>query len=291
MHVSRIILTSAAALALAAGGTVAATAAGASPGTPRPSVHTWGGMHLSTVQLPRTHLPHLNPAHPVLVNENWSGWGVRNKTGFQTQYITATFNVPSVSCANSVLGSSGFAYASQWVGLDGAFGSSNTVEQDGVDGLCDSSGVPQYVAWYEMYPLAPVSFSGAINPGDAIQVIVKYLGGGVFNLVLNDITQHAGFNVNQSCPTGSTCLKSSAEVITEDPGGAVPSGVDLADYGMANFTNAKAAFGSHSGPLLTSTYWTGGYEFLMEDPSAHVMAQPSALFGGQAFSTIWRTGT
>jgi hypothetical protein len=289
MHISRIIITSAATLALAAGGTAAATAAGARPGTTNPSVHTWGDMHLSTVQLPRTHLPHPRLVHSVLLSGNWSGWAVERKAAYQTQYITATFNVPSVNCANSVIGTSGISDDAEWAGLDGL--NSNTVEQDGVDGYCTSTtGAPTYYAWYEMYPLAPVAFTGSVSPGDAIQVIVRYLGGGVFNLILNDLTQHAGFNVNQSCPSGSTCLKSSAEVITEDPGGAVPA-VDLPDYGMENFTNARTAFGSHSGSLLTSTYWTGGIEIVMEDPSAHVMAQPSTLFGGQAFSTIWKTGT
>ena len=105
-------------------------------------------------------------------------------------------------------------------------------------------------------PLLRCHSRAAVNPGDAIQVIVKYLGGGVFNLVFNDVTQHAGFNVNQSCPSGSTCLKSSAEVITEDPGGAVPSGVDLADYGMVNFTNAKAAFGF--------AFWPAAYLYVLD---------------------------
>lgn len=194
-----------------------------------------------------------------------------------------------MNCAKSTLGTSGFAYDSQWVGLDGAFGSSNTVEQDGVDGYCDSSGIPQYYSWYEMYPLAPVAFTG-VNPGDAISVFVRYIGAGKFTLVLNDVTQAAGFSVTEACPAGSSCLKSSAEVITEDPGTSVPA-YDLADYGMANFDSAQTGFGTHTGSLNTSTYWTGGDEFLMEDPSAHVMAQPSALFGGQAFTTSWRTGS
>jgi hypothetical protein len=40
-----------------------------------------------------------------------------------------------------------------------------------------------------------------------------------------------------------------------------------------------------------STYWNAADEILMVDPSSVIMSQPSALFGGQAFSTIWKTGT
>jgi hypothetical protein len=279
----KIVIPGAAALALM----LAGTAAEASTSTPQPSVHTFGDFRLAQVQLPRTHLQHVKPVNGVAVSNNWSGYVSTAKSGYQTQYITGTWNIPSVSCAGSTLGTSGYAYASTWVGLDGW--TNSTVEQDGIDGWCDSSGVPQYAAWYEMYPLAPVSFSG-VNPGDAITASVKYLGGGVFNLVLTDVTQHSGFSVNQSCPSGSTCSKSSAEVITEDPGGALPA-YDLADYGMANYDGIRTAFGTHSGGLGNSLYWNAATEILMEDLSSHVMSQPSTLFGGQAFSTTWNSGT
>jgi hypothetical protein len=96
--------------------------------------------------------------------------------------------------------------------------------------------------------------------------------------------------VTESCPSGSTCLKHSAEVITEDPGTSVPA-VNLPDYGMANYDNIRVAFGAHSGSMGNSTYWNAADEILMVDPSSVIMSQPSALFGGQAFSTIWKTGT
>jgi hypothetical protein len=283
MRRALLVIPVLAALAAALG---LALPAGASSSTPHPSVHVFGDMRQVQVQIPRTHLQHATPAHGVVVSGNWSGWAVQHKGTFQDQSIIATFNVPSVNCANSTLGTSGFAYDSQWAGLDGAFAGSNTVEQDGVDGFCDSSGVPQYDSWYEMYPLNPVVFTG-VMPGDAIQASVRYLGRGMFNLALTDLTQNAGFNVNQSCPAGSSCLKSSAEVISEDPGGAVPA-YDLADYGMENFDNARTGYSTYVNTLDSSPYWTGDIEFVMENPSGNVMAAPSGLFGGKAFSTTWR---
>ena len=296
MNVPRIVLTAAAALTLAVGVTAAAgasTTAARSTGartssTPVPSIRTFGAIHLAPgIHRPPTHPQHASPVHPVLLSGNWSGYAVQPKAGFQSQFIVATWNIPSVNCAATTSGANGND-AANWVGLDGAFGNSNTVEQDGTDSFC-SGATPEYDAWYEMYPLLPVSFTG-LNPGDAIQAAVRYLGSNSFVLTLTDVTQHSGFDVHASCPSGSSCLKSSAEVITEDPGGSAPS-VDLSDYGMINFDSARTQYGTHNGGLTTSTWWTGNIQFLMEDPSSVVMAQPSALFGGQAFTTTWKVGS
>jgi Peptidase A4 family len=286
MNWRKIIIPGAAALALAFAGTAAGASTTTSTSTPHPSLQLFGDFRVVNVQLPRTHLQHVKPVNGVAVSNNWSGYVSTAKSGYQTQFIVGDWNVPSVNCANSTLGTSGFAYASTWVGLDGW--TDSTVEQDGIDGWCDSTGTPQYASWYEMYPLAPVAIGG-VNPGDAIQAAIKYLGGGVWDLALVDVTQNAGFSVHQSCPSGSRCFNSSAEVVTEDPGGAVPA-YDLADYGMANYDGIRVAFGAHSGSMGNSTYWNAATEILMEDPSGHVMSQPSALFGGQAFSTSWKTG-
>ena len=252
----------------------------AATGGPRPTVKVHG-LHLVQVKLPPTHLPHLIP-HAVVSSKNWSGYAAVAKSGVRLRYVAASFTVPSVNCAASTLGSSGFAYASNWAGIDGF--ASNTVEQTGVDSFCDTSGTAQYDAWYEMFPLDPVVFSG-VNPGDAVTVSV-YFNGSVYSLTLTDLTTGGKLQTSQPCPQGSTCRDSSAEMITEDPGNAEPV-VDLADFGMANITGAAvtSVSGTH-GTLAANSLWTST-EIVMKDAAKTTMAQPSALYGGQAFNVRW----
>jgi hypothetical protein len=274
-----------AALAFASSGTVPAAAAARAVikvASPAPRIR---GFRLATgVRLPGTHLPHVTPS-AVTLSTNWAGHAIVADSGIHLRYIAADFTIPSVDCAKSTLGTSGFAYVSDWAGLDGF--NSNTVEQTGVDGFCNSSRVPQYFAWYEMFPLAPVAFSG-VSPGDAITVSV-FFNGSNYNLVLTDVTTGGFINVTQNCPSGSVCRNSSAEVITEDPGNSVPS-IDLADFGMVNFTGAAVTTttGVH-GTLAASTRWTAS-QVVMEDPSSNVIANPSGLYGGQAFNVTWLHG-
>lgn len=274
-------ITAAAIAALAASVPTLAAAAG-SPASPGPGVKVTG-LSLARVSLPRTHLPHLTP-HAVVTSSNWSGYAAVAKKNVRLRFVTANFTIPSVDCAKSRLGKEGLAYASNWVGLDGY--KDKTVEQAGVDSFCDSTRKPQYDAWYEMFPLAPVSFSG-VGPGDAITVSV-YRNGSKYNLTLTDHTTGAKLQTSQPCPNHSVCRDSSAEVITEDPGNAEPI-IDLARFGMVNFTGATvtSANGSH-GTLAATKLWTSS-EIVMKDSHGNLMAQPSSLEGGQAFSIGWRS--
>ncbi len=259
----------------------AVTDSRAAPAGPKPVVRVTG-LHLVHVQLPRTHLPHLTP-HAVVSSGNWSGYAAVAKSGVRLRFVSADFTIPSVNCAKSPLGSSGLAYASNWAGLDGF--ASATVEQIGVDSFCDSSGTPQYDAWYEMYPTDPVVFSG-VSAGDAISVSVYYTGSG-YSLTLTDLNSGAKVQTTQPCPHGVTCKNSSAEVITEDPGLAAPV-VNLADYGMVNVTGAAVTSlnGTH-GTLAGNSLWTSS-EIVMKNGSNKVMSQPSALFGGRAYNVTWK---
>ena len=278
----KVISTTAATIAVLAASAPALAATG-SPATPKPTTRV-SGLSLARVTLPRTHLPHLTP-HALVTSSNWSGYAAVAKKNVHLRYVSAYFTVPSVNCTKSTLGSGGVAYASNWAGLDGF--NSGTVEQTGVDSYCDSTRTPQYDAWYEMYPLAPVVFSG-VNPGDAISVSV-YLNGSKYNLSLTDLTTGGKVRTSQPCPKYSTCRHSSAEVITEDPGNAAPQ-IDLADFGLVNFTGATVTSvnGTH-GTLAGNSLWTSS-KILMKDSHNKVMAQPSPLEGGMAFNIAWRTG-
>ncbi|HEX9065832.1 MAG TPA: G1 family glutamic endopeptidase [Streptosporangiaceae bacterium] len=272
------IAAAAAALLTASGPALAATGAtaGQQPGL------MVSGLRLAQVTLPRTHLPHLTP-HSVVTSSNWSGYAAVAKKGVRLRYVAAHFTIPSVNCTKSKLGSQNVAYASNWVGLDGF--NSGTVEQAGVDSFCDQTRTAQYDAWYEMYPLGPVVFSG-VNPGDAISVSV-YLNGSKYNLALTDLTTGGKFATSASCPKNSTCRDSSAEVITEDPGDAEPV-IDLADFGQVNFTGiAVTSANGTRGTLTGNKLWTSS-EIVMKNSGGRVMAQPSSLEGGQAFNVSWR---
>jgi peptidase A4-like protein len=281
-----------------AGGVVAGAALMAAPAAvasahpvsdagPGPTVQVHGMRAAVGVRLPATHLPHLAPQMSVTSN-NWSGYAAVADSGVRIRFVSANFNIPSLNCANSPLGSSGFAYAGHWAGLDGF--NDATVEQTGVDAFCDSSGTPTYYAWYEMYPLAPVAFTG-VNPGDAIHVSVFFTGS-AYDLALTDLTTGGSIDTTQPCPSGSTCHNKSAEVITEDPGGAVAGGFNLADFGMANYTGATVTSidGSHGTLAAQRNKWTST-EIIMEDSGGTMMAVPSALEGGQAFNVAWRSAS
>jgi hypothetical protein len=235
------------------------------------------------VHLTPTHLPHASRVSAgLLSSSNWAGYAVDADSGRVITHIQDLFSVPSINCANSTIGTSGFAYVADWAGLDGLF--TSTVEQDGVDAYCTStSSPPVYFAWYEMYPDAPVTISG-VDPGDAIISIVTRVSTG-WQLTVEDRTNGGSFTTVQPCPAGSSCSDASAEVITEDPGGAVAGGVDLADFGLDNQTDIAISDAHTSGNLDASSAWVSD-ELGMYNGSDH-MAGPGDLYGGAAFYAEW----
>ncbi len=285
----RPLIVVAAAAAAAVAMAPAASASMAS-GTPTPSLHLHGFHIVPGARLPRTVLPHL-ARNTTDVSQNWSGYAAVAKANVALRYVTSTFTVPSINCAKVAIGSAGQTYAAEWVGLDGF--SSSTVEQTGVDSFCDSSSGPATnQAWYEMYPLDPVVFSG-VSPGDKIWVSVYYNSTtSEYQLFLDDETTGSTMQTDQPCPSGSACDRNSAETIEEDPGGSVAGGINLADFGTVNFASSDvtARDGLH-GTLAASKLWTTT-EIIMQDSSGNDMATPSALTdSGAAFSITWNRGT
>jgi Peptidase A4 family len=278
------VATAAAALAMA-------PAASASTSSATPAGLHLHGFHLVTgARLPRTVLPHL-ARNATVDSQNWSGYAAVAKKNVALRYVQSTFTVPSINCSKVAIGSAGQTYAAEWVGLDGF--NSTTVEQTGVDSICDSSSGPATnQAWYEMYPLDPVVFSG-VNPGDTIFVAVWYDSStNEYQLTLEDKTTGSTMQSTQPCPSGSTCDRNSAEVIEEDPGGSVAGGINLSDFGTVNFTTSRVTSRDGlRGTLSPSSLWTSS-EIIMQDPSGDDMATPSALTdSGADFSITWNRGT
>ncbi|WP_033292161.1 G1 family glutamic endopeptidase [Amycolatopsis jejuensis] len=145
--------------------------------------------------------------------QHYSGgnWGGYVSFGSFTT-ATASWTEPSVTC-----NSSNDLFA-PWVGIDGD--GSSTVEQTGVATDC-SSGSPEYQAWYEMYPAAPVYYSSSEAPvqaGDHLTATVTRSGSS-YRLDLTDTTQGWTKTTTQSL----NAQHSSAEAIIESPTDSYPS--------------------------------------------------------------------
>lgn len=274
----RLVLLACAVLAAAV---LPAAASAASPG---PGVRYFG--HTAALRapgithLPRTHLPRplhavATPAHGIsqLDSRNWSGYADQACGTCKLRYVETRFSLPSVNCA----GVAGTDVASFWAGLDGL--SSGTVEQAGVDAFCTGT-TPSYVAWYEMYPDPPVVLSLPVTAGDAIDTNVYYNGSG-YQLTLNDITAAVGATVLASCPAGSICANSSAEVIAEAPfDSGAQAFVPLADFGRSFFTGSRVTSRNGSrGGLGPNPLWTASQVIMFSGP--HELAAPGTLSSGQ----------
>jgi Peptidase A4 family len=293
---NRRLWTAALAVPVLSAASLAATLpAGAVSRAPAPAsagpggYRTFGPMRAAPrVHLTSTHLPRpVRVRNAVFRSTNWSGYAAVIKTSVTISAVTADFTIPSVNCAKSTLGTSGTAYDSTWAGLDGF--NDGTVEQEGVDAFCTSTtGAPTYYAWFEMFPNAPVAFTG-VGPGDAISVTTAKSGRS-WVLTLRDITTGGGFTTTQPCPRGSVCKDASAEVITEDPGSSTPV-FDLADFGMVNQTAIllHASTGAR-GSIGPGRLWNSD-EIVMADGSGKLMAVPGTLFAGQAFNVTWSRGS
>ena len=214
----------------------------AARGAPSAAHHSYAPAAAGSLRhtLPLAHPAHPFRTHPVrrggthssqrgtkfstVSSANWSGFATY---GNHFRYVSSTYTIPSLNCSISPDGS----LDSQWVGLDG-YGS-RTVEQTGTYAQC-SGGTPDYFAFYEMYPLDAVDFTG-VNPGDSITSTVYY-NGSKWELTLVDNTNGGLLAETESCPSGSTCHNASAEIVSEVPNGGPPA-AELADYGIVGFTH------------------------------------------------------
>jgi hypothetical protein len=193
---------------------------------------------------------------------NWSGYAA---TGRTFTSVASSWTEPTGTCT------SGSAYSSFWVGLDGY--NSSSVEQTGTDVDCSGS-TAHYYAWYEMYPNPSYQINHTVRPGDHISASVTYSGTNSYTLKLADSTQGWTYTTTKSL---SGAPRSSAEVITEAPSsnqGVLP----LADFGKVNYTGSTA-----NGSTLSSFNPTS---IIMVSASGKQEDSTSALSGG-SFSNTW----
>jgi Peptidase A4 family len=212
-------------------------------------------------------VPSLAAAAPDLMfnstSSNWSGYAA---TGQKFTSVSASWTQPVAVCGT------GQTAASFWVGIDGD--GSQTVEQIGAYSNCTSANVPQYYAWFEMYPNPAYKTSYPVQPGDAMSASVSADKVGRFTLSITDSTQHWTASSTQRSTTAAYV---SAEVIAEAPSNS--SGiVPLTNFGSVTFSGATA----NGAPLASFnpdaiTMASGGV----------TKATPGALSNG-SFTVTWQ---
>jgi hypothetical protein len=238
------------------------------------------------VHLPQTHLPRVKTTRPASgagTSGNWSGYVAIAKAGHNIRYVTANFNVPNLNCAASTPGPQGSWY-SDWTGLDGWL--DGTVEQQGTEAYCNGGSQGLYV-FYEMYPAGPIVFTGA-SPGDAVQSDTYFNPTThVYTLQVKDLTQ-SGAGVTENIDCAATCSNTSAEVVSEAPGGGPPD-YGLADYGADSYTNVGVTSVSGTkGNLTANSLWTVDSIKMVSQSTDDVLSTAGSVQGGTAFLATWK---
>lgn len=292
------IMLAAAALLLSAGTATAAQAA--TTVTPPPGVHVKGLTYEPGAHVPVTHLLRPAPQQATPINAalqayNWSGYDVRACGTCALRYVAASFTVPALNCVRSPN-----SFVGIWAGLDGV--TNNAVEQIGVEAECSGTTgtTASYGAFYEMAPAPPALFEGKVNPGDAINVSVFFnAANGHWQLALNDITTGAQIAAALTCPVGSRCANSSAEVIAEAPVQVDTTTnpptftiLPLADFGQANLEAIQVTSRNGlRGTMNSNSLWTSDSITMVDSTGNRVLAAPGPLYAGQAFQDTWRAAS
>jgi peptidase A4-like protein len=212
-----------------------------------------------------------------VISNNWGGYAAA-RHGTKFRFIQATFFVPYINCMNTP-----DSFSGHWVGLDGF--SSASVEQDGILAECNGT-APEYLAWYEMFPLAPVYKSVTVQPGDSVVASVYFNSGtNKFALTLKDTTNGQSFTVNKTCPAHVTCSRSSAEAISEAPSNG-NSILPLTDFGAEGYSSIRATDRAGQRGGLRAANWDT-FAITTENPSAVVLDQPTQISRGSAFGMYW----
>ena len=215
---------------------------------------------------------------------NWSGYGATATDGTFTS-VNGDWTVPSATCPSSAP-----TYSAEWIGIDGDLVSSS-VEQDGTDSDC-SGGIPNYYAWYEMYPLPSVTISSpghdVVAPGDSMSAAVSS-SGFTWTLEIQDLT--AGWT-SSYVHVESGLDQASAEWIAERPLLCANENCtqttlsSLADFGSVTFSGATADGESISSPSLSAS----AIQMTSNSNTNTLLALPGPITGS-GFTDTWYGGS
>ena len=218
---------------------------------------------------------------------NWSGY-VAGGTTFSS--VSGSWVEPTANC------SSGQGYSSYWVGLGGASGQSQALEQTGTEMDCSGSGSGSHHAWYELVPAAPVNLDLNISAGDHMTGKVTVSGSNV-TISLSDET--TGKSVTKDLQMDNPDA-SSAEWIAEAPSQCDGSGcqpLPLADFGKVSFSNSTATANGHTGTISDSNWSSqavqldgGAGDGFVSDTSSATAAPSGLSSDGSSFSVSYGSG-
>ncbi len=230
--------------------------------------------------------PRLEELEPRVVfsvtSTNWSGYAA--ETSFAAPQAGAVSHVEGSWTVPAVLNTSGTAYSSFWVGIDGY--SSPSVEQIGTDSDI-INGVPSYYAWYEMYPDPFHTITSiTVQPGDTISASVTALGSNSFLLTLTDGAQ--SFSEAHTFSGSTIAQQSSAEWIAEAPSGSFGHVLPLANFGSVTFSGASATINGVTGPINKSTWQNTAINMVSKRT---VIATTSSLTADGSGFTVQFTGS
>lgn len=213
-------------------------------------------------------------------SNNWGGYAV---TGTDFTDAKGSWTVPTVDCATSP--NAAVAY---WVGIDGY--SDSTVEQTGVDVVCEHK-TAVYYAWYAFYPNpAEVISSITVTPGDTFTAEVSYSSATEeFTTTVTDVTSGETYSTSAAVPGAK---RSSAEWIVEAPS-AVTGILNLAAFGKTYLgeaytseTNNEATDSTTSGVI--KKFGSAAERITQVDWLEYKEQTPSALSSdGASFYTTW----
>ncbi len=219
---------------------------------------------------------------------NWAAYVALAHKNVALRYVAADFNIPSLNCA----GAAPNATVALFVGFQGW---SAPGELTGLQGTCNSDGTYSYQGFYEISTGPAVASPVTVNPGDAIQASVYYNASTrQYTFYLNDVTEATVlFNTPVSCPSGSSCSTTTAEAVTDDLYDvSAKQNFPLANYGMVNFTGgAVTSRDGLKGGFGSSTLWTSAESIIRNSSTGAILATPSSLEGGSAFSTTWHAAS
>jgi len=178
------------------------------------------------------------------------------------------------------------SYCVIWVGIDGYYHTSKTVEQIGT-GHCWIKGAVMNYAWFEMYPdsQACVITGFPVDVGDMMTATVNYISDNVFLMRIYNNTKKVVFTIPTKYTTSSvTTKRSSAEWIIEAPSSY--NLLPLANFGTVTMRNCKTTIKGVSG-YLTNPAWLSG-KIKMIDGGGTVKAEASDALVGSAFTVTWK---
>lgn len=195
-----------------------------------------------------------------LASTNWAGQiytGPRGVTSFSE--VAGDWRVPSVTPSSSL------KEVATWIGIGGV--ATHSLIQVGTTVSTVGNAVHSF-AWVELLPTPPMQLNTVVDPGDAMEAMVKESSNGKWDVVIEDVTR--GWRSTSTTLVHTATYATTAEWITERGLTLVNHQLfTLADFGTTRFTHLSVA-ASH----LTAAHTTATY---MVDAAKQITAYPGNL--------------